>query len=198
MSKRDYAQTRWIPEGSTEQKHPEGLGVVYCYERPSRHRVETEWLAVAYIGKGEKPSWHIAYRTEERRAADIAEFWRNLEGHRERMAERRKVRAMPTGAKVGDILHTSWGYDQTNVEYFEIVAVRGKVVDLRELAREVVCSTGSMSEVVRPVQGKYLDKPALCGKRPSGYGKEGDYTVRIDDVRTAFLGGGERHTSSYA
>jgi len=28
--------------------------------------------------------------------------------------------------KVGDVLEASWGYDQTNVDFFQVVALRGK------------------------------------------------------------------------
>ena len=36
--------------------------------------------------------------------------------------------------KVGEILNTCWGYDQTNREFYEIIAVKGKKVTLRQIA----------------------------------------------------------------
>lgn len=37
--------------------------------------------------------------------------------------------------KVGDILYTSWGYEQTNVEFFQVVGLVGKtMVEIREIA----------------------------------------------------------------
>ena len=38
--------------------------------------------------------------------------------------------------KVGDIFRTCWGYDQTNVEYFELIEIRGKHGIFRELNQE--------------------------------------------------------------
>lgn len=37
----------------------------------------------------------------------------------------------------GDIYHTSWGYDQTNVEYFQVVKRNPRSVVLRSIAAEV-------------------------------------------------------------
>jgi len=31
-------------------------------------------------------------------------------------------------------LVSSWGYEQTNVDFFQVIAVRGAVVDLRKIA----------------------------------------------------------------
>lgn len=58
---------------------------------------------------------------------------------------------------VGDILCNSWGYDQTNVEWFEVVALAGKsMVVLREIESRVVPgSEGFMSGSVVPVPGAY-------------------------------------------
>mgnify|MGYP002857244916 CR=1 FL=1 len=39
--------------------------------------------------------------------------------------------------KVGDIFYTSWGYDQTNTEFYEVVNVRGSRIDLKEIGYTV-------------------------------------------------------------
>jgi len=46
--------------------------------------------------------------------------------------------------QVGDVYRTSWGYDQTNVEFFQVVAktATGKSVKLRATAAEVRDETG--------------------------------------------------------
>lgn len=44
-----------------------------------------------------------------------------------------------TGPNIGDIYYTSWGYDQTNVEYFTISAISstGKSAKLRPVGTEI-------------------------------------------------------------
>lgn len=63
----------------------------------------------------------------------------------------------PTPVKVGDIFRNSWGYDQTNVDYYQAVRVTAQSVYLRAIASEQVPNTGGhMSCDVRPVPGKFL------------------------------------------
>lgn len=60
--------------------------------------------------------------------------------------------------EVGDVFEYSWGYDQTNVDYFEVIAVTpsGKSVRLRPIgARSVPHSEGFMSDRCVPVPGNF-------------------------------------------
>jgi hypothetical protein len=57
------------------------------------------------------------------------------------------------GVKVGDIYYASWGYDQTNIEYAQVVEISptGKTVMCRMMNQtEVPGSQGFMSETVMP------------------------------------------------
>ena len=61
--------------------------------------------------------------------------------------------------KVGDIFYNSWGYDQTNIDYYEVVRVTksGKSVYIREIAQERISNNAQgMSAVVAPVAGKFI------------------------------------------
>ncbi len=72
-------------------------------------------------------------------------------------ARRAARKAHVTALKVGDILVASWGYDQTNIDYFEVTrVVSGKTVEVREIAQRVVESKGFMTETVVPVPGQYI------------------------------------------
>ena len=35
--------------------------------------------------------------------------------------------------RVGDILYSSWGWEQTNIDFYQVIAIRGSAVDLRQL-----------------------------------------------------------------
>jgi len=35
--------------------------------------------------------------------------------------------------KVGDIFYNSWGYDQTNIDYYQVVAVTAKTISIRRI-----------------------------------------------------------------
>lgn len=57
--------------------------------------------------------------------------------------------------KVGDLLVSSWGYDQTNVDFYEVVALKGaKNVVLRTVAHDSK-ETGFMSGTCTPRKGVF-------------------------------------------
>lgn len=75
----------------------------------------------------------------------------------ERQAERAE-RNKPHSLQVQDVLVSSWGYEQTNIEFFEVVRVVGKSsVELREI-RAAKKSDGaqSMTGTSLPVVGDYI------------------------------------------
>jgi len=56
-------------------------------------------------------------------------------------------------AKVGDIFHTSWGYDQTNIEHFQIkeISKTGKTCKIIQIGSSTAPeSEGHMSDSVYP------------------------------------------------
>ena len=61
------------------------------------------------------------------------------------------------GVKVGDIFHYSWGYEQTNANYFQVVALKGtKQVIIREIAYKTTETTGLDSYRVAPCKDRFL------------------------------------------
>lgn len=56
--------------------------------------------------------------------------------------------------QVGDILYYSWGYDQTNIDFFQVVSVSksGKTCTIQEMSSEHVEDKGWMQWTVKPGQ----------------------------------------------
>lgn len=67
---------------------------------------------------------------------------------------------MKNEIKVGDIFRMSWGWDQTNVNYFQVVRGTPKNVVVREIHHEEVPGTnkGGMCCQVRPVKDKFASQ----------------------------------------
>lgn len=60
--------------------------------------------------------------------------------------------------KIGNIYRRSWGYDQTNVDYFQVVALKAKTVVVRKINHaQVKGSEGFMSCNVVPVKDSFKD-----------------------------------------
>ena len=54
--------------------------------------------------------------------------------------------------KVGDVFYTSWGYEQTNCEFYEVVGVRGSHVLIHRLASaDAGGEAGAMSGRITPL-----------------------------------------------
>ena len=70
----------------------------------------------------------------------------------------------PHGVQPGDLFEMSWGYDQTNVNYFQVTRVSEKGVWVREIgAKSVPGTQGFMCETVTPVKNNFLNSSQWCG-----------------------------------
>lgn len=136
----------------------EGGGAVVLSERSG------VLVAMGFRAKSIKPNFHFRYESAEQRQARC-ESWIASESQNEaEKAARRKERSAPTTLKVGDVLVASWGYEQTNVDFYEVVAVRGSVVEIREIDQERQ-ATGDMTGTCMPKRGEYVG--GVIRKRPN-------------------------------
>jgi hypothetical protein len=56
--------------------------------------------------------------------------------------------------KVGDLFYSSWGYEQTNIDFYQVTAVNKKMVDLTPIAGERKYGQ-PMAGNVKPVLNKF-------------------------------------------
>jgi hypothetical protein len=99
-----------------------------------------------FIGKAAKPNWHYSFQTSERMEKKIADQIESIKISNEMKAARKAKAQEPCTWAVGDILSSSWGYDQTNVSFFKVLKLIGKrsVECVRISSREVEGSEGFM------------------------------------------------------
>jgi hypothetical protein len=76
------------------------------------------------------------------------------------------------GVKVGDIFYASWGYDQTNVDFFEVVGVTAKSVKIVRTAQSVVTGDGTPNEGVVPRKGSFHSHGNGLAGDPNDYGND--------------------------
>jgi len=100
--------------------------------------------------------FHYRFRSEESRTEYVNKWLDSLAAHAESVASRRAKRSSFSHTlKVGDILRASWGYEQTNIDYYEVVAVKSKFVDVREIGQ--LREGGDRGECA-PAPGQYIGK----------------------------------------
>jgi len=77
------------------------------------------------------------------------------------------------GVKVGDIFVFSWGYEQSNVDYFQVVGLKGtKQVIIREIAYKITETTGFESYKVKPVKDGFLERSTFIEDNTTGAVKQ--------------------------
>ena len=112
----------------------------------------------------------------------------------ERKAKRAAERkAAQESVKEGDIYVASWGWEQTNIDAYQVVEKKGASVVIREIAvRSIEGSEQFMSDRVVPVKNAFIGEPIkkrIVGKH-----------INVDDVRCALPAeeGKEFYRSWYA
>lgn len=140
--------SRFIPENAETRDFPAAAVVAYCYQSAKGPAF------VAYKGRQSKPARFYAFPSAERRDANLADYVA-MEAKNEDF--KRARRQTGHGLAVGDIVYSSWGYEQTNVDFFEVVRVpseRSAVV--RKIEQDTIESApGSMSGKTTPKPGKF-------------------------------------------
>ena len=140
----------YIPEGATEQKHDD-LGVVlYLYDSNKGAPA-----AMCFTGRAQKPTWCYRFKDADHRATYIAE---TLDARRIALDLKAKARAeahQPCTLTPDDILVSSWGYEQTNVDFLPRPRDEGQT--------RCDCSTG-WSHISVPTRWEHV---GLCGAKYS-------------------------------
>jgi hypothetical protein len=132
-------QYKYIPKNSTEIKGKHGA-TVYTYEDGAKP------CAIGYRRTGNKSAFHFAYRTPEDRTAKVTEWLKeqdnNYQAHQDFKAERAdNKKNFRHSYQPGDILYSSWGYDQTNVEFYQVISTTEKQITFREITQHSVPGT---------------------------------------------------------
>lgn len=85
---------------------------------------------------------------------------------------------------IGDVFVSSWGYEQTNVFFYQVCALRGKMtVVLREIRAEVVSRDNNMGGDKKPRLNDFKNDTLLTRRIISKYGR---IEVRIEDFADAY------------
>ena len=132
---------------------------------------------------GYKVEFNYRYGSVARMFDHVEEFLAGVERAIQFKAERKAQRAAARVAAVesvkeGDLFVASWGWEQTNVDAYQVVAKKGATVTLREVAlRTIDGSEGFMCDRVVPVKDAFIGgefKKRITGRY-----------INIDDVRSA-------------
>ncbi len=172
MARFTFPRSFYIPSGAIKVTDKNSDAVVYLYKN-----ADDQVCAVGFHGKANKPDWRHRFASLKQREGHIVRHFERRRAHHVRMAEHRKEANKPHNLQVGHILRAMWGYDQTNIDYFQVTKVIGKtMVEIREIEAVSDC-TGSMTGTCTPRLDAFKSKPM---RRKVSYGR-----VSVDTVRRA-------------
>lgn len=175
---------RWIPTGSTKVVAKDCNAVAYIHEQD-----DTPY-GLVYMGRAEKPTYNHRFKSLEQRENFIRRCFAEQKRREDDRAKRRTETSKPHGLEIGSIFYTSWGYDQTNVNFYQVTRVIGsKMLALRPIRSTMVEDNGPSVYVTADVGN-------FCGEEMRRKCSNGH--VRIDQVEHGFLWDGKpKHQTGF-
>jgi hypothetical protein len=146
-------------EATTDTIERDGLnGIVYCY---NDHKNRP--CARAFKGRASKPYFAYYFLREEDRKNRINDFFEMLQKavdrKEEAKLEKKKAREEAKKSwKVGQILYDSWGYEQTQCDFYQVTEVKGLKIKIRPICSKTVDgSQGHDCCRVVPVKDSFIE-----------------------------------------
>ena len=134
------------------------------------HCCETNYgpAFVAYKGRKSKAERSRIFSNVETRDRELASF---VEFHEGVEARKRQEREAVHGLAVGDIVYSIWGYEQTNVTFYEVVRVpSARTATVRKLkANWIESEPCSMRGTSTPRPGEYVENEKPRNRRATGW-----------------------------
>ena len=154
---------------------PNGLKIWY-YERPGN---ASPFAIIQRTGKAVtlKRGDHVKFRSHSYRDQWAKEQIESATSRAERVRARQIEDANHrTSLVVGSIIYASWGWEQTNVEFAEVVSVNpsGKTVMVRDISKRIE-ESGFMSGNAFPIPGRFTSEPKVFRPRRYDSGRMGDH-----------------------
>lgn len=185
------ARETFIPRGATRVSDKGSDAVAFVYTTPKGRPA-----AMVFRGRAQKPTWHHLFSTEVAREKAVAEFFQRCRRMAASKAERRTAINKPHGLEVGHVFVASWGYEQTNIDFYQVTGIVGRcMVEVRKIAQADASNgrepwaTGKAMPALDAFTGPVLRRRVNGASR----------SIRIDDVRTGFLWDGRpQNWTAYA
>ena len=189
---------RYFPKGSikiTPKNHADVQIGLYS----SEVRGALRFGFIAYSGKRSKSDLYELHTTAARRDERLKQYFDNLERKQQDKLTRAGNRILKTNpVNVGDVFYTSWGYDQTNVDFFQVLSVKGLTVSIREIGSKFVEGTqGRDCSNVVADKDRFLQNAEPLSKKVLTYDGGTSIYLKIHQSANAWLWNGKPQYSSW-
>lgn len=159
-------KTRFFPSTLTETITVPELGIECKYNNESKP------VAIFYAGTKSKRDWYYRFSNKEdmmvRINSDIKKYRKIAE---EKLQNKLATKALKAEDhfKLGDIIVNTWGYEQTNVNFYQVVRLTAKKIFIKEICKNYT-ETGFMSGNSTPIPNKFKTNGDECQLGMRKYG----------------------------
>jgi hypothetical protein len=122
---------RTFPDGAVKIKDKNGFAVVYWKEENGK------FITKGFCGTSCNADFYEYTRKRENAEKRVREYFENIAAHKALVAKRREEANAGHTLKVGDIITNSWGYDQTNVDWYRITKTSHSFVWLQRISAQM-------------------------------------------------------------
>lgn len=153
---------RYIPQGYKQftpdiGDYPKDLFA--CYVNLEREKP----VAMFFIRKQSKPAWHCSFHNVETLKKEIKDTISRLMSWEEMKEKRKQERKEDVlSVAVGQIYSYSWGYDQTNVDFYQVTEVKKKSFTMKAIGCKSQDNSSSdyngMADRVIAVKNAFLNE----------------------------------------
>lgn len=156
MTKEDRAAYKASFIKGKTKIQPKGLEIEFYLEDRAG-----KFYMMAFQGTAGKPCAHYSFKTPEQRAAYMKRMAESAQMSADYKAKRKAEQKAPRKLEVGHILYTSWGYDQTNTDFYQVTALKGETMVIVQQLAASTEETGFMCGKTLPGE-KLIGKPIAC------------------------------------
>lgn len=140
-------------------------------------------IAIGFTGTKGKPDFNYYFTSEANREKYINKFIEEQKKNLEYKAERKAKKQAPTIYQVpfkpGDIIYNSWGYDQTNVDFYQVTRCTKSSVFIRPIKAEYASFAGcDMAAYLKPLKNQFTDNNEEIRKKIQWY--DGNAYVKFE------------------
>ena len=176
---------RYIPLDSIETINEDANAVIYTYDNSGP-------CATGYSGKRKNPDFQYRFKTEDLRDEYMAKFFKGkieaIEA-KEIYKQEKKERDTQEFAKleVGDIFHCGWGYDQTQCDFYQLIALKGKTGTFRPIHGETTKEISWASENMKAIPNSFSGEPFTKRLAGSNFKLSSfQYVSKVEDINKSF------------
>jgi hypothetical protein len=151
-------------------------------------------LACGFSGKKAKYDFYNRFITIESRDAFIKKWQDKIKSWADVKQKRKDERKAPHTIKVGDIMYSSWGYEQTNVDWYQVTKLIGsKMVEIKQIRGSRTQDELGDRGTVMPVKDSFINDAKPIRKIVS------NNKIKIASYTNAWIWDGKsKYYSTYA